>query len=639
MKRFVFLALFLFAFAFAFAVDGEEIASITLNGTQLADTYYHVYSDELQAYLNDALGNYQQQGQFLDPYFSSQSVPSQIELKYNILMNLLDDKMAGYFAKENGLFPNETEVTGYTDQITAGYFADEQAIAQIETSYGSTETFWRVIESYVRSELIKQNILQTLVTDYPASFTEYFEQNKDEIKNKYEKVSASHILLSSEASATEIKKLIESGVLSFEDAAKKYSLDPGSAQNGGYIGEFNRGQLVKEFEDAAFSGNPGEIIGPVRTEYGFHLIRVEAKSTFDSVTELLSTQAYINVARDFQNKVYSIWFSDYKLKSPLGYVIHDPELALLDRLMKSQKSGEDIDVFYDNLEKEIFDAMGNIKKDTTGFAAGLYLMISDSLMQPTLNNIQMLQAMLDTRENLPEEMKAFRREDMENYLEETADSTDDRILELRNALQSLINYSDELGVFKDEEIKAKLEEEEAYRDKRYAVIGKVAEYFYNIMPNSDNALEYLNKYSGNNPEVVFLYTNKLYKDQIEPLLENEEVFQNYLDYYKQYVGEKAGEILIKYPLLSIENRLKENVIESNSAPAELKLKAVRLLIEAFSKAGKLPLDKGLKIDFFSSALAYSYYLEDYVDLGLVENNEIEDLTDGLMKEIKALEDE
>jgi len=90
-------------------------------------------------------------------------------------------------------------------------------------------------------------------------------------------VSASHILLSSEASATELKKLIENGSLTFEDAAKKYSIDTGSAQNGGSIGEFSRGELVKEFEDASFAATPGEIVGPVETEYGYHLIRVDSK--------------------------------------------------------------------------------------------------------------------------------------------------------------------------------------------------------------------------------------------------------------------------------------------------------------------------------------------------------------------------
>ncbi|OAA30735.1 hypothetical protein AT15_09950 [Kosmotoga arenicorallina S304] len=637
MKRFVFISLFLFTFAFAFA--SGEIASLTLNGTPLSDAYFNVDAAVLQGYLNDTLGSYQQQGISLDPYFSTQNAPSQIELKYNILMNLLDDKMAGYYAKENGLFPDENEVTGYTDQITAGYLANPQYVSQIEMSYGSTETFWRIIESYVRSELIKQNILMTLVADYPASFTEYFESNKAEIKDKYEKVGASHILLTSEASATEIKNLIESGSISFEDAAKKYSIDTGTAQNGGFIGEFSRGQLVKEFEDAAFAATPGEIVGPVGTEYGYHIIRIESKSTFNTVEELLNTNAYTNVARDFQNEVYLDWFKKYKANSPLGYVIYDPELDLMDRLMKSQTSGEDIHDFYSRLEGEIFNSTGEVKEDTTAFAAILYLMISDSIMQPTLDNIQKLQYMLDARSNLPEEMKNLSFDALEAALEETPDSTDDKIMELKNNLSTLITYSHELGVFSDEEIKAKLSEEQAYRDGRYTVIGKVAGHLYHLIPNSETALEYLNKYSGNDPEVVFLYTNKRYEDEIKPILENEELFQSYLSYYTTYVGDKAAEMLVKYPLVSIENRLKENVIENEKASDELKLKSIKLLIEAYNKAGKLPVDKGLKIDFFSSALAYSYYLDDFVEKGLVEESEIDTLVDELLKEIEALENE
>jgi parvulin-like peptidyl-prolyl isomerase len=62
---------------------------------------------------------------------------------------------------------------------------------------------------------------------------------------------------------------------SFAELAAKYSQDPGSAGNGGSVGWFSRGRMVPEFAEAVFSGSPGQILGPVRTQFGLHIIKVE----------------------------------------------------------------------------------------------------------------------------------------------------------------------------------------------------------------------------------------------------------------------------------------------------------------------------------------------------------------------------
>ncbi len=89
---------------------------------------------------------------------------------------------------------------------------------------------------------------------------------------QYTEVRAEHILVKTAAQAQQIKKAIDDGG-SFEYYAQSYSLCP-SGQRGGDLGYFGKGQMVPEFERAAFSTPVGEVSKPVFTQFGWHLIKV-----------------------------------------------------------------------------------------------------------------------------------------------------------------------------------------------------------------------------------------------------------------------------------------------------------------------------------------------------------------------------
>ena len=93
------------------------------------------------------------------------------------------------------------------------------------------------------------------------------------MSTNYSQVRAEHILVKTEAEANDIKAQIEEGKISFEDAAKEYSKCPSKA-NGGDLGYFGRGMMVKEFETASFEGEVGKVSNPVQTQFGWHLIKV-----------------------------------------------------------------------------------------------------------------------------------------------------------------------------------------------------------------------------------------------------------------------------------------------------------------------------------------------------------------------------
>lgn len=89
-------------------------------------------------------------------------------------------------------------------------------------------------------------------------------------------VRASHILVKSEQEAIDLYNEIKSGK-SFAETAQVKSLCP-SGQNGGDLGFFGKGVMVREFEDAAFSLEVGELSQPVQTQFGWHLIQVTGKN-------------------------------------------------------------------------------------------------------------------------------------------------------------------------------------------------------------------------------------------------------------------------------------------------------------------------------------------------------------------------
>ena len=129
------------------------------------------------------------------------------------------------------------------------------------------------------------------VTD--AEVRQYYDDHADELQGE-ETVNASHILVDNEALANDLLAKITSGELAFEDAARQYSSCP-SKEEGGSLGDFGKGQMVPEFDEACFSMEEGEIRGPVRTQFGYHLIRLNKKNaavkpTFEELRDRLQQQ-------------------------------------------------------------------------------------------------------------------------------------------------------------------------------------------------------------------------------------------------------------------------------------------------------------------------------------------------------------
>lgn len=162
----------------------------------------------------------------------------------------------------------------------------------------------------------------------PEDVKKFYETNQPRFLTKEER-RASHILVAVKADAGEaelkaaeekakaIAERVRKAPATFADVAKKESQDPGSAVQGGDLGFFGRGAMVKPFEDAVFSAKKDEIVGPVRSDFGFHVIRLTAekpakgKSLAEATPEIeaelkkgAAAKRFAEVAEGLSNMVY-----------------------------------------------------------------------------------------------------------------------------------------------------------------------------------------------------------------------------------------------------------------------------------------------------------------------------------------------
>lgn len=141
----------------------------------------------------------------------------------------------------------------------AGLDKDEEYLKAVE----------RFQKQYLASQFMRKAVEPKLSKDGTKKF---FEENKGFFDST--QVCALHIVMQDEQEAEKVLKLSKSKGVKFEELAKKHSLDPTVQENKGNLGCFTRDKMVPEFAAAAFGMKKGEVKGPVRTMYGFHVIKV-----------------------------------------------------------------------------------------------------------------------------------------------------------------------------------------------------------------------------------------------------------------------------------------------------------------------------------------------------------------------------
>ncbi|MCV9886941.1 peptidylprolyl isomerase [Metabacillus halosaccharovorans] len=203
--------------------------------------------------------------------------------------SLTKDDLYTFFVEQNGEAALDTLITKNLinqevekEKITVSSKEIDAELQELIDSYGGEETFeQQLTSSGLTQDDIKEDIEVNLkiekLLEPQIGITEeemqtYFDENKDSFAQT-KQVKASHILVEDEETAKEVKEKLDNGE-DFAELAKEYSTDTASAESGGDLGFFGEGSMVAEFEEAAFSMKVDEISDPVKSDYGYHIIKV-----------------------------------------------------------------------------------------------------------------------------------------------------------------------------------------------------------------------------------------------------------------------------------------------------------------------------------------------------------------------------
>ncbi|MGH2397580.1 MAG: peptidylprolyl isomerase [bacterium] len=186
-----------------------------------------------------------------------------------VLDQVIEQRIINQEARRYDAVASEVQINARLADIRRNFPTEEEFQQALEQRKWTLADLKNRLRGTITMQNLTERVTKITVTD--AEIQRYFNEHRSEY-DQAEQVRVSHILTKSEAEARLVLARFRRGE-KFEDLAQ-YSEDPGSKAQGGDLGFVSRGQLVGEFEKVAFSLKPGQTSGIVKTQFGFHIIRV-----------------------------------------------------------------------------------------------------------------------------------------------------------------------------------------------------------------------------------------------------------------------------------------------------------------------------------------------------------------------------
>ena len=205
-----------------------------------------------------------------------------------VLTQMVQQALIDQYARDKKVEVSDADIDAKEKDIKAKYPAGQ--FEQILKQQGLTEADVRQI---LKQQIVLEKAVAPQIKVSDADIKAYFDKNHA-VFDKPAQVRARHILVADAKIANDVLAKLKAGG-SWDALAKQYSTDPSTKDKGGELGFFGRGQMVPTFQDAAFGAKVGQIVGPVKSPFGFHIIQVEekkpaTKATFASTKDQIKAQ-------------------------------------------------------------------------------------------------------------------------------------------------------------------------------------------------------------------------------------------------------------------------------------------------------------------------------------------------------------
>ncbi|HET6782179.1 MAG TPA: peptidylprolyl isomerase [bacterium] len=234
-----------------------------------------------------------------------------------VLDQMIEQRIINQEARRYDAVASEAQISTQLADIRRNFPSDAEFRQALE------QRRWTLadLKNRLRGTITMQNLTErvTTITVTDAEIQKYFNEHRSEY-DQAEQVRVSHILLETEAEARLVLARLRRGE-KFGELAQQYSKDPGSKAQGGDLGFVSRGQLVGEFEKAAFSLKPGQTSGIVKTQFGFHIIRVtDSRSPQAARIEAVRDQIRGQLLTRKREAAFQEWLKQAKGKAKITRV-------------------------------------------------------------------------------------------------------------------------------------------------------------------------------------------------------------------------------------------------------------------------------------------------------------------------------
>lgn len=260
------------------------------NAVEVIDRIVAVVEDEI--ILESEVLQYMQYSMGARGSLDSLSESQMTELSGQVLEDLIAQKLLLTRARHDSIVVSQKEVDRELDNRVAALLEQVGGQEKLESYYGMPlpkikRQFRPLVEETLLIERIRRQKLSSVKVTR-NEVVQFWEAIKDSVPPLRDAIRISHILLQDRVSdasvdaafarADSARQIIESGAMTFEEYASRYSEDIGTATRGGKLGSTNRGDLVPEYESAAYALEPGTISAPTVSAFGVHLIRLNERT-------------------------------------------------------------------------------------------------------------------------------------------------------------------------------------------------------------------------------------------------------------------------------------------------------------------------------------------------------------------------